>query len=298
MNSITLTIATDDKPTLRITASYLLALAGDITADVVVGETASRPVFTATEHAEAAELAESGAYPESPTPASVFGGPASAPSTVAVTPSPIAPVATPAITSPETPTVPVPPAPTPANAAPTAAPQTASPAPGVELDVRGLPWDARIHSRGKSKLANGQWKLARGIDPNLVTQVENELRAVMAVPTPTAAPATPAVPVPPPLAPAADAGAPQSIPVPPAPPATTAIPASPSSQPFPALMQKVAQAITGRQLNQAQVLAIVQGEGVGLPALPNLVQRPDLIPTVSMLIDAQIAANVASGQPV
>ena len=44
------------------------------------------------------------------------------------------------------------------------------------LDSEGLPWDARIHSSGKTFLAKGgTWKLARGIDPLLVAQVKTEL---------------------------------------------------------------------------------------------------------------------------
>lgn len=42
----------------------------------------------------------------------------------------------------------------------------------VTVDAAGLPWDARIHSGAKSKLANGNWKLLRGVDPALVASVE------------------------------------------------------------------------------------------------------------------------------
>ena len=46
----------------------------------------------------------------------------------------------------------------------------------VEVDAFGRPWDARIHSSAKSRLAktNG-WKLIRGIDKALVASVEAEL---------------------------------------------------------------------------------------------------------------------------
>lgn len=71
--------------------------------------------------------------------------------------------------------------------------QAAAPAPaatethiaeGVELDGEGLPWDARIHSSSKAKLAKKphSWKVKRGTDPELVESVKAELRAAMAVP--------------------------------------------------------------------------------------------------------------------
>lgn len=47
-----------------------------------------------------------------------------------------------------------------------------------ELDSAGLPWDARIHSSSKEKLVkDSTWKLKRGVDQNLVAQVQAEHRA-------------------------------------------------------------------------------------------------------------------------
>lgn len=53
--------------------------------------------------------------------------------------------------------------------------------PGVELDSAGLPYDARIHTKGKNKITkkDGKWKYARNIDPKLIKTVEAELRAAM-----------------------------------------------------------------------------------------------------------------------
>lgn len=46
----------------------------------------------------------------------------------------------------------------------------------IELDAEGIPWDARIHSGAKSKLAKkNTWKLLRGIDPVMVAKVKTEL---------------------------------------------------------------------------------------------------------------------------
>lgn len=319
---ITLAIDEQNKHVLRVTASYLLALAGDLDVQITgadtlvkiertdrVGEISithagSGPdVKTASAAFNASELAESAALPaaiptgeqlDAMTAAAVFGGqvpqpPAGVPSIVDAGALPTVPVVMPATTSTAPLPVPVPPAPTPASVAPPAAPTTGSPAPGVELDTRGLPWDARIHARTKSKTANGQWKNARGIDAAEVTRIEAELRNLMAIPA-----AAPAVPVPPPLVPAAPAIAPPSVPAPPAPPASGATAASPSS--FPELMLRISGAQTQRQLNQTQVSAVVAK--YALPGIAALTQRPDLIPSFAADIEAQIAANVAAGVPV
>jgi hypothetical protein len=301
---ITLSIDEKDTHVLRVSASYLLALAGDISAEITVGP--DNPVTVSTEHRvgdrtivhtgsgpdvatasaafNAAELAESATLPATippsvPDAASVFAPkpPAGAPSIAGAGPLPTAPVGTPAPTSiPTPPSVPVPPAPPTASTGAPVAPPTASPAPGVELDTRGLPWDTRIHSRTKSKNAQGEWKNSRGIDPHLLARIERELRNAMAVPAPASAPV-------------ADVSAPAAL-VPTPPGATGAMSAFPSNMPpFPALMMKVSAANAANTLSQAEVLAAVRS--AGLESLPSLISRPDLIPTVEAQIDAIIAAN-------
>lgn len=53
----------------------------------------------------------------------------------------------------------------------------------VVLDSRGLPWDGRIHASTKTRLAkDDSWKLKRGLELEYVTQIEAELRQVMAFP--------------------------------------------------------------------------------------------------------------------
>jgi hypothetical protein len=56
-----------------------------------------------------------------------------------------------------------------------ATPATALPT--VELDVEGLPWDARIHSESKSKNADGKWRQRKGVGPAVVTKIKAELLA-------------------------------------------------------------------------------------------------------------------------
>lgn len=77
----------------------------------------------------------------------------------------IIPTAAPA---PKPPAVPVP-VPTPQAAA--------TPTPdAIETDAAGLPWDARIHSGGRTKKANGEWVARKGVQAAIVAQVTAELR--------------------------------------------------------------------------------------------------------------------------
>ena len=64
-----------------------------------------------------------------------------------------------------------------------------------ELDVRGLPWDERIHSTKKGKNADGSWRNRRGVDKDLLAQVEAELKATYSNTQPVQeAPTAPALP--------------------------------------------------------------------------------------------------------
>lgn len=54
-------------------------------------------------------------------------------------------------------------------------------APAVELDSKGIPWDARIHASTKSKKKDGSWTALRGLnDDGKVKQIEAELHASVA----------------------------------------------------------------------------------------------------------------------
>lgn len=224
-------------------------------------------------------------------PAAVFGGgaavaaplpPTVAPSIAGAVPLPIAPEAMTANTSTATPTPAfVPPAPTaPAMDAPTAsaaAPMT--PASGVELDSKGLPWDDRIHAGTKSKIAKGEWKAKRGVEPALVAQVEAELRArVAASPVPVAvaqdaaavfaaAPGVPAAPAPfvPPAAPLA-----------PAAPAAPSVSADPTT--FEQLMPRITAAVTAGIIAPTAVGAACAAHGVA--SVVTLQTNPQFVPLV------------------
>ena len=139
---------------------------------------------------------------------------------------------------------------------------------GVELDSKGLPWDSRIHADSKGKIADGTWRKKRNLEPALVAQVEAELRQVMG-----AAPA--------PLAPVAVA------PVPPI-AAPGEVPAD-ARQQFVGLVGRASAAIQGQKVSQAEVNQICANAGI--PALPLLANRLDLVATVAAQVDALIAAR-------
>ena len=197
--------------------------------------------------------------------AAVFGsapsplplGATAAPSIAVANPSLTAPAAIPGTTSTATSTAPVPPAPMPANAAPIAAPPTANHAGGVELDKHGLPWDGRIHAESKTKITDGSWRKKRNVDPALAAQVEAGLRQVMGAPAPaaTAAPA----------------------------------PAVDPRQQFVALVGRASAAIQAGKVTQDEINQVCQAAGV--PALPLLANRLDLVATVAASFDAIVAGR-------
>lgn len=240
---------------------------------------------------------------ESTMPEAAFGKPDEAAAAFGVPPAPLA-VSTPAIVGAST----VAPQP-PANTAPTTTtPGVASSAAGVDLDTKGLPWDGRIHAESKGKIADGTWRKKRNLDPALVAQVEAELRQVMG-----AAPGVPLAPVPTPAAPIAPvvASVPQvtappapavAPPVAPAPVvgAAPTMPAAPSAAPagevpldarqqFVGLVGRASAAIQAGKVSQAEVNQICADSGI--PALPLLANRLDLVATVASRIDALIAAR-------
>ena len=183
--------------------------------------------------------------------------------------------------------------PPPANTAPiTTTPGVASSVAGVDLDAKGFPWDNRIHAGTKRKNADGSWTAKRGVDPALVATVEAELRQVMGAAP--AAPLAPTVPAPPPTAPIAPVvvSAPQVT----APPAPAVAPAAPAGEvpadaraQFVALVGRASAAIQGQKVTQAEVNQCCADAGV--PALPLLANRLDLVAQVAAHIDALIAAR-------
>ena len=201
--------------------------------------------------------------------------------------------------------------PPPANTAPiTTTPGVASSVAGVDLDTKGMPWDNRIHAESKGKIADGTWRKKRNLDPALVATVEAELHQVMgAAPAPLAQGVAPA-PTPVSVAasttvpPAPTGAVPQPVAPPPAPVpvagAAPSMPAAPSAAPagevpqdarqqFVGLVGRASAAIQGQKVTPAEVNQICADSGI--PALPLLANRLDLVATVASRIDALIAAR-------
>lgn len=176
---------------------------------------------------------------------------------------------------------------------------------GIDVDAEGLPWDGRIHATTRTKVADGTWKLRRGVSEELIAMVVNELRQTMGLPVSTTS-------LPPALSPAPTQAFAQ-VPPPPAPPAVQEVipaPFVPDVVPpvaqttttppveslagsatnigatslgeqitFPKLMQKITAAFAAKTLDQVTIQAACQAAGI--PSLPMLASRPDLVPVVA-----------------
>jgi len=156
-----------------------------------------------------------------------------------------------------------------------------------ELDSAGLPWDARIHASSRAKIADGTWRMKRGVDDATVAAVTAELKGAALVEKEIDAkvyigdasgiynlgeeviPGVNADPdVIPPKGCHPDPVGQLFAPPPPPPPADTALT-------FPTLLQRV----TAAKIAPETVLQAVQAQG--LPSLPMLATRPDLLPAVA-----------------
>lgn len=188
--------------------------------------------------------------------------------TVGASPLPSVP-AGPQVTSTTTASVPKPPVPP----VPGAAAQTdEGVASDAQFDKTGLPWDARIHSRGRSMNSDGTWRSKRGVDDATVAAVSAELRAVPGVPVAPASTLADDVAI-------AEANWPfkeHGAVVPPPPPVVS----------FPAFMGKYVPLVTAGKISQAQITEILVSHGI--PSLPLLSARTDLLPTIAAQLDTII----------
>ncbi len=169
----------------------------------------------------------------------------------------------------------------------------------VPLDKEGLPWDSRIHSSSKATIADGSWKLRRGVDPTEVEKVKAQLKELMAVPTfvsvddytPTDVVQALGVPLPPaPVIVGVGTDAAVITPIPPAPKLAPGYESIPNLSEFAPnvtltdLIGRMSKAIAEGRLSQANVTEICVKYGVSEFHL--LSNRPDLLP----LIDADMKA--------
>lgn len=200
--------STEKPETLRAVAAFALMLAGDIDVpgqldDAVPAETAKSnvipftpapPVPSNTAHAAAtpavAAAPMAGAVAIPTNAPHVFNAPPNS-----AYPAPVSPVPPPILNATNA-TVSTSPTNAPTQSAPIAGAQSAA---AIEYDASGLPWDARIHNKGRTKKKDGTWKLQKGLDPIFAQQVVQELIAKKSAnaPAPTVSPPVYVPPAPP-----------------------------------------------------------------------------------------------------
>lgn len=217
--------------------------------------------------------------------------------------APDRPEPVPFVPVPPPPPVEVPTAPAPTTPITTSVASTAPSAASPQLDKRGFPHDARIHSKEPKLNADGTWRARRNLDNAELERVEAELRAqgygpqAPDVPRPgntvtvhvgpgvASVPVT--VPLPPPApvvaAPDAPAAAPAQVMVPPPPPVAAPV----STSAFQVLMQRVSRNAQGVCSNAAIGPTWAK---VGVKGWADFFQRPDLIPAMTAELDALGAA--------
>jgi len=175
-----------------------------------------------------------------------------------------------------------------------------------DLDVNGLPWDARIHASTKGKNQDGSWKALRGVNKDIVPGIEAELRAALGnaasseTPPPppvvanasTTAPAgagdVPPPPPPPVQAPGADAP-------PPPPPVVDAAPEAPAGPTAATVFKLITELKKNNRLPQEQQDMALEMVGLkGLPEFMNLVKtKPEL---AQELLDAVNTVALPGGE--
>lgn len=140
------------------------------------------------------------------------------------------------------------------------------------LDSAGLPWDARIHASSKVTNKDGTWRTKRGVDNTTIDQVNKELRQVMAIPSPgpQLVPPAPAAPIAPPPPPASEAEI---------------------RQKYIDLFGRVSSAMAAGKFSEDQLAKCLAS--IGVPSLPLLGARLDLVPAACNLIDGVIAGASA-----
>jgi len=200
---------------------------------------------------------------------------------------------------------PPPPVPQPGFPANTAVPQSPNLA---EVDSKGMPWDARIHSSSKAKVADGSWKYRRGVSDEEVKRVEAELHnptleELFTEPTPASATNTQfdqidlSLPLEKFVKPVSGIAPPPTVSnivnTLPLPPRTSN--EAPTNldvdlrKEFAQLMIRVAQAKGAGKITTEEVTAALAAHAV--PSLPMLSTKLDLVPSVAAAIDEIIASR-------
>lgn len=159
------------------------------------------------------------------------------------------------------------------------------------LDARGVPWDARIHSSSRKINKTGEWKRQKGLQDAQFDPIEKELLAAVAAgnfqtTVKAELPPTPAPPPPPP--PSNGAGEiPAFLDKRAAPPPPVAdIPPAPAGAPtFADLMVKISPLIQHGKITHPRILELASS--LGINGLHEFAKKPDMIPPMVMLLDAE-----------
>lgn len=139
-----------------------------------------------------------------------------------------------------------------------------------DLDVHGLPWDARIHASTKAKNADGSWRYRKGVADTQKSKVEKELRAALAA-NPAPSSPTPALPV--------------ALPATPGLPAAPALPTvNPAYTAFVEFIAARTAPAPGARLTPEWVQQALTTYGVENGQMQNLAHRVDLIPQITAAI--------------
>ena len=140
----------------------------------------------------------------------------------------------------------------------------------VARDSHGMPWDARIHAGTKTTIADGSWKMKRGVDADVVEQVEAELINLMSIPSATTEPEP--VVIPPPVA-----AEPEPVVI--APPVAEAEPATDADgMTFAEFLKACSAKMTAGETNMQRILEVANAKGIASLQLVN--SRRDLIPAL------------------
>ena len=156
------------------------------------------------------------------------------------------------------------------------------------LDKTGLPWDARIHASTKTMIANGSWKMKRGVSEEEVAKITAQLRQVMNAPAAPVAVEAPPINVISMPVPVATVQAPPAIQPPPVnvqPVATVQPPANegsvvigPDYDSFFVVVNLATEPATASKFRDGEVDAICKT--FGLTAFSDLSMRLDLVPAI------------------
>lgn len=182
---------------------------------------------------------------------------------------------------------PIPPSPIPLAPGTTAA--------DIPRDSAGVPYDARIHNKARTTKQNGEWKLAKGVDPATVAAVLAEIAPANAAPVSASAPVETVLPLSiPPVPPVPPAPAPAAtVALPPVPPVTPSVPAGPATGAvsFREVMKKVTEGQSSGKLTKVQVDAALAAVGFKPDELAPLVMpaNVELLKAFNQLIDADLA---------